>query len=100
MHTMTLSPSSIMLKSVMAWPARRCRRFESLLISKSAFSAALESITALMSEVLLEPEHFAAHRLAVGIHVGFFGGHARGLHERVREHQREHLVAQGLLQVH
>ena len=36
---MTLSPSSIMLKSAMAWPTWRCRRFSSLAISTGELAA-------------------------------------------------------------
>src|SRR3990167_8252551 len=39
MHTMTLSASSIMLKSAMAWPTSRCRRLRSLFISCACLRA-------------------------------------------------------------
>jgi hypothetical protein len=47
----------------------------------------------------LMPKTSHADGVAVGVDVGLLGGHARGAHARVGQHQRQHVVGQRLLQV-
>src|SRR5438046_1126231 len=102
---MTLSPSSIMLKSAIAWPTCRCSRLDSLLISRAArlsgSSTALISFSLHIASLLCfgDAEDFAADRFAVGIHVGLLGRYACGPHSRMRQHQRQDVVAQRFLQM-
>src|SRR4051812_28744166 len=101
MQTITLSPSSIMLKSAMAWPTWRCSFLESLFVSCTAFASASWSCFAPMavSSDFFQTEHLAPDQLAIGAHVGLLRRHLRCLHARVGEHQRQHVVAQRFLQV-
>jgi hypothetical protein len=95
---MTLSPGSIMLKSAIAWPTCRCRRLLSLLASKASLARVAPGF-GVRHAALLDAEDLDAHGVAVGVDVGLLGAHARGAHARVGQHQRQHVVGQGLLQV-
>src|SRR5262245_14262481 len=94
---MTLSPSSIMLKSAIALPVKRSRRLRSLMCSLSAFSARRRSSTGCTGAFmtvelrnwcltpLFEAEDFDADSFDVFIHVRFFAGDAHRAYRGVGE---------------
>src|SRR5882672_624581 len=109
---MTLSPSSIMLKSVMALPVKRSRRLRSLICSRSAFSL-LRRLSAGSTGAFIRPapdrnwyltplfeaEDFDADGFDVLVHIGLFARDTHGAHRGMREQRACNVVDQRFLQI-